>query len=187
MSSFKLIAISNRSLCEHTLEEQIKRIANIKKPDILILREKNLTEVEYELLAKKVIALCRTVGVECILHTFIDVARHLEYKKIHLPLHVLKSNPDIAKEFKTVGASVHSEEEAAIAEKLGVTYVTASNVFETDCKPGAKEKGILWLDNICKSVNVPVYALGGISFDNLELIKGTEASGACMMSGYMTM
>lgn len=167
--------------------KQTERISKINKPDILILREKDLSETEYELLAKEIISVCEKAGIECILHSFIDVARRLKHRKIHLPMPVLKKYPGISEEFDVLGASVHSVEEAVLAESLGASYVTASNVFETDCKPGMKEKGILWLDEVCGAVSIPVYALGGISEKNINLIKRTRASGACMMSGYMKM
>ena len=45
MSSFKLIAISNRTMCGD-LAAQIRRIAGINRPDMLILREKDMSEAE---------------------------------------------------------------------------------------------------------------------------------------------
>ncbi|MBQ3378587.1 MAG: thiamine phosphate synthase [Clostridia bacterium] len=186
MSSFKLIAISNRTQCPD-LAAQIRRIAALKRPDMLILREKDLTQAEYEALARRVIHLCEDEGIECVLHTFIGAARRLGHKKIHLPMPLLRENYDILKEFSILGASAHDIEEAREAEALGASYITASNVFETDCKPGMPKKGTKWLETICESVKIPVYALGGINEGNLELIKKTSAAGACMMSGYMKM
>ena len=186
MSSFKLIAVSDRTKCAD-LCAQIRRIARINKPDMLILREKDLPEVEYEALARRVIAVCEDEAIECVLHTFIGAARRLGHKKIHLPMPLLLKNPDISKEFSIVGASAHDIDEARAAEALGVSYITASNVFETDCKPGMPEKGTAWLTSVCESVAVPVYALGGINAGTLSLIRRTPAAGACMMSGYMKM
>lgn len=186
MSSFKLIAISDRSQCAD-LCAQIRRIARVNKPDMLILREKDLSEREYEALAREVIAVCSDAGIECVLHTFIGAARRLGLKKIHLPMPILLKNPDISSEFSLVGASAHDIDEARTAEALGASYITASNVFETDCKPGMPEKGIDWLTSVCESVTIPVYALGGINAGNISLIRRTPAAGACMMSGYMKM
>lgn len=67
-----------------------------------------------------------------ILHSYINVAKNLGVKKIHLPLRLMNENAE--KEFETVGVSVHSADEAVLAEKMGATYVTAGHIFATDCK-----------------------------------------------------
>ena len=132
-------------------------------------------------------AVCEEEGIECVLHSFIGAAERLGAKAIHLPMPLLRANPDAAKRFEKVGASAHSLAEAREARSLGASYVTASNVFETDCKPGLPEKGLPWLREVCEGVDIPVYALGGIGKDNLDVIKTSPAAGACMMSGYMKM
>lgn len=68
------------------------------------------------------------------MHTYYKVAKELNCKKIHLPLHVLKSNPNIYKDFDEVGVSIHSVSEAIEAMNLGATYITAGHIFATDCK-----------------------------------------------------
>lgn len=50
-----------------------------------------------------------------ILHSYINVAKKIGVKRIHLPLRLMNEN--IAKEFETVGVSVHSADEAVLAEK----------------------------------------------------------------------
>ena len=45
--------------------------------------------------------------------------------------------------------------------------------------------GLAFLENICRGVDVPVYAIGGISKYNINLVKETCANGACLMSFFM--
>ena len=52
-----IIAVTNRKLCERPFLEQVERICQMH-PKALILREKDLSEKEYEELAKKVMAIC---------------------------------------------------------------------------------------------------------------------------------
>ena len=80
------------------------------------------------------------------------------------------------------GVSTHSVDEALNVEKLGGTYVTASHIFVTKCKEGLEPKGVDWLNNVCNSVNIPVYALGGINSGNAKLCIDAGAKGVCMMS-----
>lgn len=86
-----------------------------------------------------------------------------------------------------IGTSVHSVEDAKEAERLGVSYMTAGHIYVTDCKKGLAPRGLGFLKDVCSTVNVPVYAIGGIKFDKKqwEELKQKGASGGCIMSGMM--
>ena len=71
------------------------------------------------------------------------------------------------------------------AEALGCTYVTAGHVFDTDCKRGLPGRGLGFLKEVCGSVSIPVYAIGGIGPDNIADVRKTGAAGACVMSSAM--
>ena len=64
--------------------------------------------------------------------------------------------------FSVRGVSVHSVEDARLAEQCGATYLTAGHVFVTDCKKGLAPRGLDFLHEVCSSVKIPVYAIGGI-------------------------
>lgn len=185
MCLYKVIAVSNRKLCSRSLLEQIDIMARYNKPDILILREKDLSEDEYEALAIEVIKKCEGYNIDCILHNYIDVAIRLGCKKIHLPMAVFKENKHKLNYFKIVGTSIHSVDEARIAEDLGASYVTAGHIFKTDCKKGLEPRGLEFLSNVCNAVSIDVYGIGGINKDNIETIIKAGAKGACIMSGFM--
>ena len=175
---FKIISVSNRKLCNKDFLERISEISNAGIP--VILREKDLNEAEYEELAKKVIALCPNI----ILHSFTNAAKNIGCKRIHLPMHVLRDT-DVSG-FEITGTSVHSPEEAKEAQTLGASYITAGHIFETDCKKGLAPRGLDFLENVCQSVNIPVYAIGGINSENAREAISRGASGVCVMSGLMT-
>ena len=87
--------------------------------------------------------------------------------------------------FSVIGASCHSVEQAQLAEKLGCTYITIGHIFPTDCKKDLAPRGTDFLKDICKSVSIPVYAIGGINSDNFSLVMNAGANGGCIMSGLM--
>ena len=58
-------------------------------------------------------------------------------------------------------------------------------MFLTDCKKGLPGRGLTFLQNICENVSIPVYAIGGISNENINDVRLTGAAGACIMSGFM--
>ena len=89
------------------------------------------------------------------------------------------------KHFERIGTSCHSVEDALEAQRLGADYITAGHVFVTDCKKGLAPRGLDFLRNVCYSVDIPVYAIGGISPDNIASVRKCGAAGACVMSGFM--
>ncbi len=285
---FKIIAVTNRHLSAGDYYERVEKIA-ASGADMIIVREKDMSPEEYEALARRVMAICSAYGTECVLHTFVDVARRLRCRKIHLPLSVLRQLSEGSSEkenspylrrtalfstplfgadtdghgadeqetsarckpallapvyssdvsdtggngkisvfhtakrsmdtkekvqttaahaekhdketsplstaqhqaqglhrwFELVGASVHSAAEAREAERLGADYVTAGHIFVTECKKNVMPRGISFLKEVIRAVSIPVYAIGGISAGNLDLVREAEAAGACIMSQMM--
>lgn len=181
---FKIICVTNRVLCE-TYLSQIEKIAGAHV-DGIILREKDLPKEEYKTLALRVVKVCETNKVDCILHSFVDVALELHAKKIHMPLPLLqKMSREEIEKFDCLGASCHSIEEAKKAQQLGCTYITAGHIFATDCKRGVLPRGIDFLRQICTGIDLPVYAIGGINETNIAAVKKAGAAGVCIMSGFM--
>ena len=173
---YKIISVTNRRLSE----DFVKRAGEIAALDIpMILREKDLSEKEYTELARKILAVTDNV----ILHSFISSAKTLGHKKIHLPMHLLETS-DVSV-FDTVGASVHSVDEAVRAQALGASYITAGHIFETDCKKGVQPRGLDFLKNVCEAVSIPVYAIGGITPENAASAIAAGAAGVCVMSAFM--
>lgn len=180
-----LICITNRKLCSNNFLDQIEMIASAH-PKAIVLREKDLSEKEYEQLARQVMQICQKHGTQCILHSFSNVATTLGATAVHMPLPLLqKMTPQEKSHFQMIGASCHSLEEAKEAQNLGCTYITAGHIFLTDCKKGLPGRGLPFLEEICKTVRIPVYAIGGISSQNMESVRKTGAAGACIMSGFM--
>ena len=108
-----------------------------------------------------------------------------------------KSTDNYQQFFKVIGTSVHSVEDAIKAEQLGTTYMTAGHIFATDCKKGLPPRGLDFLKNVCDTVQIPVYAIGGINIASSEGNDSTlnvprlkdvmecGAAGGCIMSGMM--
>lgn len=179
------ICVTNRRLCQGDFYERIRLIAEEKKADAIVLREKDLTEEEYAEMAERVIKLCSDAGTECILHTFIRVAKQLQCRKIHLPLGDLETlGPKERDCFDKIGSSVHSVEQAKHAVSLGADYITAGHVFDTDCKKGIPGRGCGFIREITEAVSVPVYGIGGINKKNAARVYLTGVYGVCMMSEF---
>lgn len=266
-----ILCVTNRALCRRPFEEQMEIVCALH-PRAVILREKDLSESNYEALARKILPICNRHHVPLIPHFYPKAARALGLRRIHLPLWKLREvtgysvdssntrkhhevesckssfdspssrsvdfgsspaygigiesssdcsvdfesssgcsvgfesssthdgfdfpltyNAGSMKAFRTsfdeIGCSIHSVEEAQDAVRMGATYLSAGHIFETDCKKGLPPRGLAFLRDVCASVPVPVYAIGGIHLDSaqLELVRNCGAAGACIMSGLMKM
>ena len=173
------IAITNRKLTEDLLR-QIE-ILQRSEYRYIILREKDMSQQEYTALARKTL----DISDKIILHTFIETALELDYRKIHLPFDLFKENIDSIGGFEIKGVSTHSLEEAVYCMENKADYITYSHIFATDCKKGIEPKGLKALENVCKNVTIPVYALGGINEENAQSCIDVGARGVCMMSEAM--
>lgn len=186
MSTYKKICITNRKLVDGDFLKQIEKLAS-GDIDLFILREKDLPEEEYEELAAKMIDICRVHGKMVMLHTFQEAAKRLNHPFIHLTMtDFMELSDEDRRWFEKIGVSTHSAKEAIICEKRGASYVTASHIFPTDCKPGIRPKGLVYLKEVTGAVgDMEVYALGGINEENMQLCIEAGADGVCMMSEYM--
>ena len=88
-------------------------------------------------------------------------------------------------QFDAIGTSCHSVEDAIEAQALGAGYIIAGHIFETECKKGLAGRGTDFLKEICNTVKLPVYAIGGISADNAAECIKAGADGICLMSSFM--
>ncbi len=183
-----IIAVSNRNIAESSMPGSfLTRIEDLCKTNVkaIILREKDLNETDYLTLAKSVFNICLKYNKKLILHSYPEVALKLGINSIHMPLELLRTKPSLKEQFSTIGTSVHSISDVIYANEIGVSYIIAGHIFETDCKKGLTPRGLDFLSDIVSIANMPVYAIGGISFDNLDEVLKAGAKGACMMSSLM--
>lgn len=176
-----MIAVTSRDLCREPLPVRVGRIASAG-PELIVLREKDLPHDALLDLAAECLAMCSGHGVVLSVNSAVDVAEELGTGAVHLPMDVLRDT-DVSG-FDLVGASVHSAAEAVEAEALGADYLIAGHVFATSCK-SSEPRGTGFLSEVCGSVGIPVYAIGGISPDNVDRVISAGAAGVCAMSSLM--
>lgn len=82
-----------------------------------------------------------------------------------------------------LGKTVRNEKQAKIAEKESADYISIGPIFKTPVKKGIKPKGLLILKKLKKSVHIPVIAIGGINFSNMNKVRSYGADGVAMMRG----
>lgn len=129
--------------------------------------------------------ICGKYGVTLLLNTFVQTAIQL-HLPVQLPVRTLLELPRTVREqLPAVGASVHSREEAVQAQTQGADWLIAGHIFPTACKPDLPPRGLTFLLDICQSVTIPVYAIGGITADKQGAVCQAGAAGCCVMSEWM--
>ncbi len=163
----------------------------------------------------EIIAECGS-SAQLILHTYASVASKLGVGELHLPfakfmascgkravnladLNLVKSGsvhaykdeisgtyvPNLTQNLK-ISVSVHSLEQALSAQELGADCVVAGHIFDTPSHALERGRGLWFLREICESLCIKTYAIGGINFENLSEIKQAGAAGAYMMRGFLS-
>lgn len=190
MSELPLIAVTDSASCPRPLPEQIERLTRLtqQRPQAVILRAKDIDSEAYRTLAKSAQQCCTAASLPLILHSDWRLAHELGINRLHLPLALLRQIPACERaHFAWLSTSVHSVDEALEAQSLGASVLIAGHIYATQCKAGLTPRGLSFLHEVCKAVQLPVYAIGGIGFNKAQhaelLAQG--ARGACVMSAYM--
>ena len=196
---FEIIAVTNRLLCGGGNDTFIAQLGKIAGSGVkaVILREKDLSEKDYENLAKS----CNTVisnssymesEVQFIVHDNPDVALNHGFGYLHLSWtgftkNFLNSGLPVWAKYGSLpfGVSVHSKEEARLAGEYGASWLMAGHIFQTQSKEGLPGRGLYFLSDLCRVTSLPVYAIGGINKTNIAAIAKSGAKGACIMSSFM--
>ncbi len=211
---FELVWVTNRRLSEDFFAD-VRRVAQGGKADKILLRESDLPEHEYENLARKtleIIAECDS-GARLVLHTHANVVSRLGASELHLPFAKFRAldsesainlrdlvkfdgacsdkeggggicASNLTQKLK-IGVSIHSLEQALAAQELGADYVVAGHIFDTPSHALERGRGLNFLREICESLCIKTYTIGGINFENLGKIKDAGAAGAYMMRGFL--
>lgn len=179
-----LYAVTDRHwLGEETLYEQVEKSLR-GGVTFVQLREKTLGEDEFLAEAKKLKALCREYDVPFVINDSVSVALAADADGVHVGQSDMAAGdvrrllgPD-----KIIGVSAATTEEARLAEARGADYLGVGAVFPTGSKDDARSVSRETLQEICKAVNIPVIAIGGINANNIGTLSGCGLAGIAVIS-----
>jgi len=144
------------------------------------LREKTLALDRLHELAGRVIDLAQKHDAQVLLNNGIGLADEVGAAGVHLTasrLMGLHARPD----FSLVGASCHDEAELARAAEIGLDFVVLGPVLPTLSHPGLPGMGWTRFAALIREYPLPVYALGGMRNEHLEVAWQAGAHGIAMM------
>ena len=183
--TMRLYAVTDRAwVGRQTLPEQVE--AALKGGATCVqLREKELDGAAFLEEARTLAALCRRYGVPLIINDNVEVALASGADGVHVGQDDLTVEQvrRLAGDRLIVGVSAHSVEQALAAQAGGADYLGVGAVFATATKSDAHVLPWETLAEICRAVDIPVVAIGGISRTNLPQLAGTGVAGVAVVSG----
>lgn len=170
-------------------EEFLRRTEEALKGGVTLLqlREKDKTTREYIELAQKLSSLTKKYSIPLIIDDRVDVALAVDADGVHLgksdmPVDTARK---ILGEDKIIGATAKTVEQAVEAYRKGADYLGVGAIFPTTTKVITVITSTDTLGEICRAVPIPVNAIGGLSADKLDVLKGIDISGICVVSAIM--
>lgn len=173
----------------------LKRIAaaSAAGADWIQIREKDLCAKEISSLTREALATKRTnqregITTRILVNDRLDIAVSERAAGVHLgeqslPVREIREWLDARSdraEWETflVGVSCHSPESAVSAAQNGADYIFFGPVFATPSKEAfGAPQGLAPLAEICRSVDIPVLAIGGVTLENAPACFAAGAAG----------
>ena len=114
-----------------------------------------------------------------------DRASEVVVDGIHLTSRHLLTLQKRPESCRWLAASCHNLQELQQAERVGVDYVVLAPVFATQTHPHATTLGWQQFASLVEQVNLPVYALGGLSIKDLDQARFSGAQGIAAIRTFL--
>lgn len=148
------------------------------------LREKHMSTDELVEEAKTILPICREARVPFLIDDDVEAARLVGADGVH----VGQSDTACAEARRIlgpdaiVGVSAQTVEQAVAAERAGADYLGVGALIPTPTKPDAVDVTPEELARICRAVGIPVVGIGGLHLSTVDILDGTGAAGAAVVS-----
>ena len=148
------------------------------------LREKNLDRRLFLEEAATIKELCDSFHVPFVINDDVEIALASGADGVHVgqkDMDVKEARRRLGPG-KIIGVSCKTVEQAKAAEAGGADYLGVGAMYPTDTKSDTSQVTVETLKAICRAVDIPVVAIGGIRADRIQPLKGTGADGVAVVS-----
>lgn len=154
---------------------------------LLQLREKERSTREYLALAERLHKITAYYKIPLIIDDRVDVALAAGAEGVHLgqsdmPVFLARN---MLGEGVIIGATVKTVEQAEEACRQGADYLGVGAIYPTTTKVKTVLTPVEILKKICAVSTVPVNAIGGLTKDNITILKDSGIDGICVVSAIM--
>lgn len=174
--------------------EQVAEQMLVGGVDLLQLRAKDQNEIAVESLCARLVQLTEHAGVALIVNDFPQLVPSVGAQGAHVGQDDFsvadarwRAGRGLAGEVAPpiIGKSTHSFDQAVAAEKEGADYIGFGPLFATPTKPGRPAIGLEDLARVHEAVRIPIFCIGGIKLENLDIIIAAGARRVVIVSGLL--
>jgi 8-oxo-dGTP diphosphatase len=147
------------------------------------IREKNLAGDVLRQFAQEVVTRAHAHGAKVLVNGDVDLAKRVGADGVHLTAAQLGScveRPNLP----VVAASTHHRDEIERAADLKFDFAVLGAVKPTQTHPGQTPIGWPRFAEMVNATPLPVYALGGLTIDDMGIAIETGAQGVAMQRGF---
>ena len=180
----RLYAITDSRWCtDESLEEKVSKALEAGAT-FLQLRDKNASHEERVSMARRLKAIALRYNIPVVVNDDVLAAVEADADGVHIgqsDMEYSKARQLLGPE-KIIGMTTKTVEQAIKAQTLGADYVGAGAVFTTDTKTDTRTMSKEMLTSITEAVDIPVVAIGGINYDNMDYVKDCGVAGVAVVS-----
>jgi len=160
--------------------------------DLIQLRAKKFQPEEIRHMAEAILPTTRRANVGLVINDHPEIACDIGAELCHLGQEdFFDAGHENASEFKTqnsklkIGLSTHAPEQARRALAAGADYLAIGPVYATGTKPTARPVKLEYVRWATQHVNIPWFAIGGITLENLDDVLAAGAQRVCVVSAIL--
>jgi 8-oxo-dGTP diphosphatase len=159
---------------------------------LIQLRLKTLPPETIENFIKTAYPLCKQQGALLLMNSAVKNAENFAVNGIHLTsrqLMSITSRPAFpratSEQAQWLAASCHNLQELQHAQTIGVDFVVLAPVLATKTHPETEPLGWKQFTELVSKVNLPVYALGGLSESSLNMAQQAGGQGVSAIRAFL--
>ncbi|WAK02827.1 Nudix family hydrolase [Methylobacter sp. YRD-M1] len=129
--------------------------------------------------------LCQERGALLLVNSAVEAACELDVNGIHLTSRHLMALGQRPVNIKWLAASCHNLQELRHAQAIGVDFAVLAPVLPTKTHPGKQVLGWQQFAELVSKVNLPTYALGGMSLSCLTTARQAGGQGIAAIRAFL--
>ena len=160
---------------------------------LIQLRLKTLPPETIEKFVGQAYPLCKQQGASLLINSAVNNAENLAVDGIHLTSRHLMSATqrpalprNASEQAQWVAASCHNLQELQHAQTIGVDFAVLAPVLATKTHPETGPLGWEQFAKLISNINIPVYALGGLSESDLDVGRQAGAQGVAAIRAFLS-